>query len=101
MALFHQWKTCPVCKNEYRFVHSDVCPTCKLRNDNHRRYRRDYPKKVRKISDLDSISGVLISHGGITHSIGEPCEECDRMKKQFEEDLKSGKVERILREVVG
>lgn len=40
---------------------------------------------------------MFVSHGRITHPLGKKCKVCEKIKRAFERDLKSGKVARELR----
>ena len=40
---------------------------------------------------------VFVSHGMVTHPIEAKCKFCEKVQKEFEQDLKSGKVARILK----
>ena len=39
---------------------------------------------------------VYVSHGQITHLVGDPCKDCEEAEKEFEKALKSGEVARML-----
>jgi len=40
---------------------------------------------------------VFVSHGMVTHLIEAKCKFCEKVQKEFEQDLKSGKVAKILK----
>ena len=40
---------------------------------------------------------VFVSHGRVTHKIGAKCKFCEKVQREFEKDLASGKVDRMLR----
>jgi hypothetical protein len=46
-------------------------------------------------------SKVFISHGRVTHPINQKCKFCDKVRRQFEKDLKSGKVDKYLKKEIG
>ena len=38
----------------------------------------------------------MISHG-TTHPLGEKCKTCDRIKREYKKDLKSGKIKKLIK----
>ncbi len=38
----------------------------------------------------------FVSHGKITHEVGAPCETCEEAQRIFEEDVKNGKVSKLI-----
>jgi len=50
-----------------------------------------------KPKNLTDKKKVFISHGMVTHPIGAKCKFCDKVQKEFEQDLKSGKVAKMLK----
>lgn len=39
---------------------------------------------------------IYITHGAVSHPLNKPCEECKEIEAKFEEDMKNGKLEKIL-----
>ncbi len=51
---------------------------------------------VREALTLQSKKKLYVSHGKITHLFGEKCKSCEEVEKEFQKDLKSGEVNRVL-----
>jgi len=40
---------------------------------------------------------LFVSHGRVTHPLGAKCKFCERVEREFDRDLKSGKVAREIK----